>query len=850
MDLPNEHEENSGSTVDPERPSCQGCRRRKLKCSRELPTCSQCNRLGSPCVYDTKRNKPGLKTGAVESLSRRIEVLEDALQEVQARDSSSVNHGYQEHGSEQHNRLDGVVNLLSTVCMELCKFNNQNSQTSNNPLRERMSRHSHETPKTSTASEQSPNYAYETLQSSGPRKRRRVDSCGNPHIHLDVPFEDLLDASSSLPAPDLLENTVNEYFNKIHPWIPIIHETRFRSRMHDPEQRLQLVIIIHAMVVAAIRYAHPEAHGISAADVELKARRSRNIVVLNAMDSLSVENLQALTIIAFDDIGNGNTSRAWSIVGSLTRTVEYLRLSVEDEDRDVQRLLKPLLSLPPSQKWVEEEERRRVFWTIFNLDRFCSVATGYVPEISLRTHSLFYYINILCSWNTSLTADDVHRRLPADGGLWHREEQVKTPFFGIWDRSEARIGNSIAFLPAKYSGVPQSPDQLPTSTIQNASPQSTAPSSSMPDMSTVGAFAYCVEATESLSRVTTFFLQQEINFHDRQEVSNWLTRFKELDLRLVHWKMFLPQKWKDSNISRQPTLIHMDPNLTLAHVTHNTSMILLHQRMAYPPAEWANIVRLPSDCSAETCQNAAIEIQNMTAKYLGNTPESDPIANQFVFCVFVAARVLLVHWRYYASPLPTELWYLINSLDEMARRWLGSSSHRHCLASTYADHLRDLYQRCVFSPNFSVDVLGYSTVVSNNHALSIPGSTISTRSPPDHRLPHQEAHASITTPRRASAAGSRVFHPVSQWNTANEVLGTDKVYGSFGEPILNGSPTAPVSMGYPVNDPPPADELSTISYLLLDQRFMDMDRVISVDDMMFSANMGPINGGNTELSRE
>lgn len=72
MELPNENEEVNGTSTDPERPSCQGCRRRKLKCSRELPTCSQCHRLGSPCVYDAKRNKPGLKTGAVESLSRRI----------------------------------------------------------------------------------------------------------------------------------------------------------------------------------------------------------------------------------------------------------------------------------------------------------------------------------------------------------------------------------------------------------------------------------------------------------------------------------------------------------------------------------------------------------------------------------------------------------------------------------------------------------------------------------------------------------------------------------------------------------------------------------------------------------
>lgn len=213
---------------------------------------------------------------------------------------------------------------------------------------------------------------------------------------------------------------------------------------------------------------------------------------------------------------------------------------MEDEDHDTQRLLKPLLSLPPSRKWVEEEERRRVFWNIFNLDRFCSVATGYVcsylpamrssATCSRRPTNLTFLIH---RWNTSLTADDVHRRLPADGGLWHREEQVTTPFFGIWDRSEARIGNSIAFLPAQYSSIPKSPESPTESPAQYGSPQLASPGTTQPDMSTVGAFAYCVEATESLSRVTTFFLQQKINFHDRREVSSWLTRFKELDLRLV-----------------------------------------------------------------------------------------------------------------------------------------------------------------------------------------------------------------------------------------------------------------------------------------------------------------------------
>ncbi|KAJ5103523.1 fungal-specific transcription factor domain-containing protein [Penicillium argentinense] len=792
-------DEASSTIFDPDRPSCQGCRRRKLKCSRETPTCSQCHRLGSPCLYDVKKNKPGLKTGAVEGLSRRIEVLEDALREVQARDSGPIENSYQTF-SPENGRLDGVVSLLSTVCMELCKFNSRNTRMANESS---PSSSHHELPTCNRDA------SYDSLISQRARKRRRVDTCGNPNIAIQLPLDNL-DASSSLPESSLLEDIVNTYFERMHPWIPIIHETRFRRRMHDPDQRSSLVVILHAIVVAAIRFECPGNFEISVTEIDSIVKRSRSIVVLTAMDNLSVENLQALIIIAFDDIGNGNTSRAWSIVGSLTRTVEYLRLSVEDEDHGTQRLLKPLLSLAPSRQWVEEEERRRVFWNIFNLDRFCSVATG---------------------WNTSLTADDVHRRLPADGGFWHREEQVTTPFFGIWDRSEARIGNSIAFLPAQYSTAPKSPESATDSPVQYGSPHSASPSATQPDMSTVGAFAYCVEATESLSRVTTFFLQQKINFHDRREVSGWLTRFKELDLRLVHWKMFLPQKWRDSNISRQPSLVHMDPNLTLAHLTHNTSMILLHQRIAYPPAEWANIVRLPSVCSAETCQNAAIEIQNMTAKYLDNTPTSHPVSNQFVFCVFVAARVLLVNWRYYNSALPQELWHLVNSLDEIARRWLGSTSKdthlSRCLASTYANHLRDLHRRCIANPHFNVDVLGYSTVVPNHHASSTTGSVTSACSPTAQQRQQHTVHVPTTASiqNQPSNLSPDISQVGSQWCALNSVAATQ--HPQLSEPLGN----------YQVNGHNTTDELSNISYLLLDQRFMDMDRVISLEDMMFTNTM-------------
>lgn len=68
-------------------------------------------------------------------------------------------------------------------------------------------------------------------------------------------------------------------------------------------------------------------------------------------------------------MGNGDMSSAWPVIGSLTRTVEYLQLSVETDDPKERPLLKPLSFIPAAQTWTQEEERRRVFWTVFTLDR-------------------------------------------------------------------------------------------------------------------------------------------------------------------------------------------------------------------------------------------------------------------------------------------------------------------------------------------------------------------------------------------------------------------------------------------------------------------------------------------------
>lgn len=56
----------------PKRLACMICRRRKLRCDGERPSCSTCTRLGHQCAYDEIRRKSGPKRGYVKALEERL----------------------------------------------------------------------------------------------------------------------------------------------------------------------------------------------------------------------------------------------------------------------------------------------------------------------------------------------------------------------------------------------------------------------------------------------------------------------------------------------------------------------------------------------------------------------------------------------------------------------------------------------------------------------------------------------------------------------------------------------------------------------------------------------------------
>ncbi|KAJ2975122.1 hypothetical protein NQ176_g5697 [Zarea fungicola] len=819
MDSTEGNARDSTIVTSDEMPACQSCRKKKLKCSREQPSCSQCTRLSCECVYSLGRQRPGLRTGAVDNLNRRIvhaEALENLLAEKESQ--SQPRHSSLSDSHNSHSKLNSDGSANAQGCLYHAALLIANQYLANDACSSQIGPSS-DYPR--------PQYGHANYQQNSDQRHGHVHA-PNPHYSRKRKYHDLptptpqpstwdhLDNHASfLPATEIMTDILHAYFSTVHHWIPFIHQKRLLRRLQDPTEATKLSVLLHAITVTAIRQVKLVDFPMDHAAIEQQIRVSRNIVMLNAFNGLCVENLQALALVAFDHMGSANFPRAWAIVASLVKSLEYLQLTVEPDQLPRRSFMRPLSLLPKSQSAGETEERRRVFWNIFLLDRFLAVTSG---------------------WNPSLNAQEVSRRLPSNGRLWNSNESGMTPFFGILDRSAPKIGNIMSYVGPRSAAAGEPPDQ-------NQHPEELKEG----ELFNVGALAFRIEATESLSQVTSLFLQQEVDFRNREDVSKWLTRFKELDLRLVHWKFFFPQRWGDSSVSKEEKSIEMDPNLTAAHLIHNASMILLHQHIAYPVPELIKNVKLPSSCSADTCVLAAVEISSIIGKFLSNISYLAPA--QIAFCAFIAARILLVHSRFYDTPLSPEFSNLTRYLRDMSRRWDGpmnSPPEQNVysidvnVAGRYAYELQRFHDRYLEDPGFCTQILIYPFTVADPDA-----DPLAIRHPDTGLFIGRDIdHHSVVSPDQASPSmsirpGNQASKPAAQTGASpvafrRQSTTADVQNGQFGTSSHAQQPMM-VEQGQPsLENDPWGDELAAMSQALLDQQFADMDRVFTLSGTDFT----------------
>lgn len=87
----------------------------------------------------------------------------------------------------------------------------------------------------------------------------------------------------SQPLPDDLVNSLVEvYFERVHPWIPMLHVHRFRQDLANPSKRPGLSTILHAITSCCLRFSDDP----RVADGDMRkaaSKRSRETVIIQSM---------------------------------------------------------------------------------------------------------------------------------------------------------------------------------------------------------------------------------------------------------------------------------------------------------------------------------------------------------------------------------------------------------------------------------------------------------------------------------------------------------------------------------------------------------------------------------------
>jgi hypothetical protein len=321
-------------------------------------------------------------------------------------------------------------------------------------------------------------------------------------------------ADADFPPYDLLYGLVDLFFKHIYPWCPILHrQTTLNSLFGDTTLDEDDKVILHAVVATTVKFSNDQR-----LTAEKRARyhaSSKSKVLLYGIDNSSVKSLQALVILALDVVGCSNGPPGWNLLALITRSVVQLGLAMETYSPAVAPQYASIYTLraivlPEPKDWIEEESRRRLFWMIYVLDRYATVATAF---------------------EFALDENEIDRRLPCRDDLYARNSPVETRWFHTATREDYSMNR---------------PENL-------------------------GSFSYYVEVLGILTKVHKF-LKRPVDITSLGDVEQWQSQYRELDSTIETWKYNLPQEFGNSaRVFAKPGINQsLNSGLVMLHAAYHT----------------------------------------------------------------------------------------------------------------------------------------------------------------------------------------------------------------------------------------------------------------------------------------
>ncbi|KPM37531.1 hypothetical protein AK830_g9064 [Neonectria ditissima] len=229
---------------------------------------------------------------------------------------------------------------------------------------------------------------------------------------------------NTIPSHSVTQSLVDSFFVHVHnqPY-SYFHEQSFRDRLACG---LLPKCLVFAVLASALRFSDIESFRGSVHEATEAYAREAWLSILSdhmtAENSLNLYVAQATNMLAIIDFtAAGRTSSGWLKIGLAVRISQDLQLMEE-----------PNSDLPA----VEQEERRRAFWSVYLLDKLVSCGQGRPPAIS---------------------DDDCHLSLPCHEQIFRDGGVADTPTLHKllkWNTElESRCGTfSLAILAASALG--------------------------------------------------------------------------------------------------------------------------------------------------------------------------------------------------------------------------------------------------------------------------------------------------------------------------------------------------------------------------------------------------------------
>ncbi|KIW34463.1 uncharacterized protein PV07_01241 [Cladophialophora immunda] len=365
--------------------ACLTCRKRKNKCDGSRPACGFCNKRSLTCIYDDSAKYSAANRGYVETLERKIRKLEQEL--GQRRDAPSyvaptarqstdeaLVQDFQWQNPRVRTRAIPLHDMHPVLPDPDCTSLEKDHDLVKVIKYGEISIHSALADFGVAPSGTSPSDARAT-HGDAESENSSIQDADAMIREEQYPLDD----SFVLPPRALANRLVDLFFDHVYPIVPLVHEPSFRKEVDALyTDRRSGSIAFRSMVNAVFAYGCDYLDLGLARTYELSQdfhERATDLILLVCYELASLEVVQALLLVTLHLNSSMQFHRMWVNTGLLVRTAQALNLHVDPSAWNI--------------RVIEKELRKRLWWSIYSLDRFISLKHGRPPALDVKAgHSV------------------------------------------------------------------------------------------------------------------------------------------------------------------------------------------------------------------------------------------------------------------------------------------------------------------------------------------------------------------------------------------------------------------------------------------------------------------------------